>query len=119
MGARGDPHAWRALRDLVGTAATPSNGAATRQAFVDGFRQVAGIDLDTTVEHYHYRKDFDHGGMSGGNIDIEWWRDKGIPLLVDRAISTSSLRQMLEWDKWSTFLPLGVSKPRPCAWISS
>ncbi len=86
-GARGDPHAWRALRDLVGTTATPSNPAATRQAFVDGLRQVAGFDLDTAVEHYQYRRDLDHGGMSGGNVDIEWWRDKGVPLLVDRAIS--------------------------------
>lgn len=84
-GARGDPHAWRALRELVGETATPSTPAAIRLALVNGLRKAAGIDLDTAVGHYEYRKDLDHGGMSGGNVDIEWWREKGIPLLVDRA----------------------------------
>jgi hypothetical protein len=32
-----------------------------------------------------YREQFAHGGMSGGLISIETWRDQLIPLLTDRA----------------------------------
>lgn len=58
-GRRGDPHAWRAMQDLLATTSTPATLDGVRQAFLDGFREVA---------------------------DVEWWRTKGIPLLVDRAI---------------------------------
>ena len=86
-GLRGDPHAWQALRDLVATTPTAPTPETARKAFVDGLRQVAGVDIDETDEQHVYRKDLDHGGMSGGNVNVDWWRTKGIPLLVDRAIS--------------------------------
>ena len=86
-GLRGDPHAWNALRDLVATTPTPASADAARKAFVDGLRQVADVDIDQTGEPQVYRKHLDHGGMSGGGVNVNWWRTKGIPLLVDRAIS--------------------------------
>lgn len=86
-GLRGDPHAWRALRDLVAMTPTPRTPDAARKAFVDGLRQVAGVDIDETDEPHVYRKHLDHGGMSGGGVNVDWWRTKGIPLVVDRAIS--------------------------------
>ncbi len=84
-GLRGDPHAWSALRDLVGATPTPPERAAVRAAFVDGLRRVADVDLDTVEDAVVYRERLDHGGMSGGSLDMNWWRTKGIPLLVDRA----------------------------------
>lgn len=86
-GLRGDPHAWNALRELVGSTPTPSRDAEVRQAFVDGLRVVADVDVDRTAEHHVYRSHLDHGGMSGGGVNVEWWRTKGIPLLVDRTIA--------------------------------
>lgn len=86
-GLRGDPHGWRALRELVASLPTPPTRDATRKAFVDGLRQVADVDIDETDEQHVYRKQLDHGGMSGGGVNVGWWRTKGIPLLVDRAIS--------------------------------
>ena len=86
-GLRGDPHAWRALRDLVATTPTPPDEAGVRQAYVDGLREVAAVDVDHTGEQHIYRRHLDHGGMSGGGVNVEWWRTKGIPLLVERAIA--------------------------------
>jgi hypothetical protein len=84
-GLRGDPHVWSALRDLVAATPTPPERGALRAAFLDALRRVADVDLDATVDPAVYRKQLDHGGMSGGSVDLAWWRTKGIPLLVDRA----------------------------------
>jgi hypothetical protein len=84
-GLRGDVHAWRAMRVLVGATPTPPDREAVRSAYVDALRRVADVDLDRTDEPVVHRSHLDHGGMSGGSVDLEWWRTKGLPLLVDRA----------------------------------
>jgi hypothetical protein len=86
-GLRGDPHAWQAMRELLATVPTPPDPDAVRERFVDGLRQVAHVDLDQIDGEPVYREHLDHGGMSGGVVHVEWWRTKGIPLLVDRALS--------------------------------
>lgn len=84
-GLRGDPHVWGAIRDLVGSTPTPPTREAVRAAFVDAVRQVVEVDLDRTDESRVHRQRLDHGGMSGGMVDLDWWRTKGLPLLVERA----------------------------------
>lgn len=85
-GLRGDPHAWRALRDLLGAVPTPAAPETVRAAYVEGLAQVVGVNIDSSADHQVVRRDLDHGGMSGGVVDLDWWRVKGVPLLVDRAI---------------------------------
>lgn len=85
-GLRGDPHAWAALRDLVADTPTPATAEEVRAAYVAGLARVVGVDVDTSDQHQVIRGELDHGGMSGGVVDLDWWRSKGIPLLVDRAL---------------------------------
>jgi hypothetical protein len=75
------------MRDLLATSPTPAEPDAVRARFVDALGEVAHVDIDQADGQPVYRKDLDHGGMSGGVVDVEWWRTKGIPLLVDRALS--------------------------------
>jgi len=84
-GLRGDPHVWRTLRDRLAETPTPHGHDAVRAAFVEAFNDVAGVDVDAEPEQRVYRKELDHGGMSGGTVDLAWWRTKGLPLLVERA----------------------------------
>jgi hypothetical protein len=84
-GLRGDPHVWRALRDRLSDRPTPDGGDAIRAAYVAAFDDIVGVDLDAEPEPRVYREELDHGGMSGGHVDLEWWRTKGLPLLVERA----------------------------------
>jgi hypothetical protein len=84
-GLRGDPHAWRGMRDLLATTPTPPDTDAVRAAYVEAFRQVTGVDLDGIGDDYVYVAHLDHGGMSGGGLDLNWWRTRGLPLLVERA----------------------------------
>ena len=91
-GLRGDPHAWHAMRELVAGRPTPAEPAEVRAAYVDALRTVADVDVDRSTEDIVYRKHLDHGGMSGGGVNTVWWRDKGIPLLVDRAVDRRPAR---------------------------
>jgi hypothetical protein len=84
-GLRGDPHVWAALRDETAAVPTPADAAAIRQAFVEALRRVADVDLDADVQGPVQREQFAHGGMSSGMVDVDWWRAKGLPLLVERA----------------------------------
>jgi hypothetical protein len=86
-GTRGDPHAWRALREHVAATPTPATPELTRAALVDALRAVTGVDIDTTPEPHVYVQHLDHGGMSGGVINPPWWRERGVPLVVERATS--------------------------------
>jgi hypothetical protein len=88
-GLRGDPHAWRAMRELLATVPTPTDTDAVRAQFVEALRQVARVDIDADDGDGGpvYKQHLDHGGMSGGFVDVGWWRTKGVPLLVDRAVS--------------------------------
>lgn len=86
-GMRGDTHLWWAVRDLVATTPTPPTRDEVRAAFVEAIRQAADIDIDHEEGPYVRREHLDHGGMSGGMVHVGWWRNKGLPLLVDRAVT--------------------------------
>lgn len=86
-GLRGDLHAMNAMRVLLTAVPTPGTAAETRTAFVDALRSVADVDIDHETEQKVHRPHLDHGGMSGGWVHVEWWRNRGVPLLVDRATS--------------------------------
>ena len=84
-GVRGDPHVWQAMRERLAHTPTPDTAEAVRAALLDAFNSIVDVDLDTETERYVRRNEFDHGGMSGGMVDIEWWRTKGMPHLVEEA----------------------------------
>ncbi len=85
-GLRGDPHVWAAMRELLAGQPVPANPSAVRAVFVDAFRQLIRVDLDTDESEAVYREEFSHGGMSSGQVYLPWWRTTGIPLLVNRAM---------------------------------
>jgi hypothetical protein len=84
-GLRGDPYTWDAVRARVAATPTPPDREGIRAAYVQAFDEVVGVDLDGTSEPTVYRPELDHGGMSAGTVSLEWWRQTGIPLLVERA----------------------------------
>lgn len=84
-GLRGDPHVWTSLREETAAVPTPADADGIRHAFVEALRRVADVDLDAGGDEPVGREQFAHGGMSSGMVDVRWWRDKGLPLLVERA----------------------------------
>lgn len=86
-GLRGDPHVWDELRRRLRDTPTPGD---VRRAVLAAFAEITGVDLDDEGEAQVYRAELDHGGMSGGVVDLGWWRDKGLPLVVERATRGST-----------------------------
>lgn len=84
-GLRGDPHVWTAMRELLAGQLIPEHASGVRAVFVDAFRQLVKVDLDIDESETVYREQFSHGGMSSGHVSLLWWRNTGIPLLIDRA----------------------------------
>ena len=89
-GLRADPHVWRAMKQRLTGVATPDDVEAVLS---QAFTAVTGLDLATEPEPMVHLPQLDHGGMSGGVVDLRWWRAKGIPLMVERATRAVDLVQ--------------------------
>ncbi|MET7809816.1 hypothetical protein ABZT26_03015 [Streptomyces sp. NPDC005395] len=84
-GLRGDPHVWRALRDHLSGTDIPASLDEVTNILRAAFNEIAGLDLVTAPDAQVYREQYAHGGMSSGYISIDTWRDRLMPMLVERA----------------------------------
>ncbi len=84
-GLRGDPHAWRAMREAFRREAVPlaGNEDRLRELLAAAFEAVVGRPL--SEPGHVFVAAFDTGGMSSGMVSTAWWRETGMPLLLERA----------------------------------
>ena len=82
-GLRGDPFLWRLLRDQLITTELPSTSQELMATLRHALAEAAGVDLDS-AENQVFVGILAHGGMSSGSVWLPWWRDTGLPLLVER-----------------------------------
>jgi hypothetical protein len=81
-GYRGDPFVWRELKERLGDFELPRTEQELGDALRQQFRVSVGADLDTLSQVQITR--FAHGGMSSGMISGDYWRDRALPLLLQR-----------------------------------
>lgn len=86
-GLRGDPYLWREMAEHLADAHWPASEAALAQLLARLFQELAGIGLDHPT-HVHLPRHA-HGGMSSGMISAQFWRERAIPLLLERYRGTS------------------------------
>jgi hypothetical protein len=84
-GLRGDPQVWAAMREKLSDAAMPSDWFDLRTLLYATFRDVVGVDIDQGAQETIYLEEFDRGGMSAGTVHLPTWRDRLIPILIDRS----------------------------------
>ncbi|MFJ7017995.1 hypothetical protein ACIQUW_06510 [Streptomyces sp. NPDC101117] len=84
-GLRGDPYAWRDLRDHLSGVDIPASADEVLSLLRVSFRDVVGVDLATERESQAYREQYAHGGMSSGYVDLGTWRERLLPMLAERA----------------------------------
>lgn len=85
-GLRGDPHVWELLRVDLSDVRIPASADAAIRLVHESFTRITGVRLDDPgLPDHVFRKELDHGGMSGGYVSIEAWRDRLMPLVEKRA----------------------------------
>ncbi|MFF2197690.1 hypothetical protein [Streptomyces sp. NPDC058157] len=84
-GLRGDPHVWEALRGALSGTDVPPSAEAVAALLRATFEELVEVDLHGEPAPHVYRERYAHGGMSGGMVHLDTWRQRLLPLLVERA----------------------------------
>lgn len=84
-GLRGDPWLWRALAERLADAALPDGRGSLDAALRRAFAAEVGRTVTSAVEDTVAVPRFAHGGMSSGIVSLPWWRDVGLPLLLEKS----------------------------------
>jgi hypothetical protein len=84
-GLRGDPHLWRALRAHLAGRDIPASAGEVADLLHEAFRELAGTDLASDPATSVYCEQYAHGGMSSGMISLDTWRQRLMPMLIERA----------------------------------
>ena len=91
-GLRGDPYLWRALRDHLAQTDIPASADKVVGLLHAAFGELAGLDLVSGTASSAYRAQYAHGGMSSGMLSLDTWRQRLIPILVERARTVMDAR---------------------------
>jgi len=80
-GLRGDPHLWSALDAWFLDHEAPETVETFSDMLEVAFEEITGTPLWSRAKQI-YIEVFNTGGMSGGYVSLEFWRENGIPLLI-------------------------------------
>lgn len=84
-GGRGDTYLWRRLGHLLSDELLPGTPAQVRDRVMTEFERMVGATPSPDAG-WIYVADLDPGhGMSAGQVDLTWWYETGLPLLMHRA----------------------------------
>lgn len=81
-GLRGDRYLWAEMAKAFARVPLPESPDRLRRQFRGMYRALTGHSLLEDEPFYVER--FAKGGMSSGHICPEFWRERGVPLLVER-----------------------------------
>lgn len=84
-GLRGDPYVWDRMRELLEGVGVPVDRVEQRRLLRAAFRTVVGVDVEHEAEEDRVHiAELDHGGQSGGWVDLVTWRERLMPILEAR-----------------------------------
>ena len=78
-GLRGDPYLWQAMQNHFAQTPLPDDSLQLQQLLAQAFEILTGQSI--TAEKHFFVEQFAHGGMSGGMISPQFWRETAVPLL--------------------------------------
>jgi molybdenum cofactor cytidylyltransferase len=82
-GLRGDPHLWAEMKAYFSDSPIPAARASLQKTLEDGFKILLGVPVSTADDIYVERFAH-HGGMSAGMVSPRFWREEGIPFLLEQ-----------------------------------
>ena len=87
-GLRGDPHLWWHMAEVLSGEPCPETTAQLAALIERTFETLTGASW-ATAEPF-YLEQYAHGGMSSGYVSPDWWRETGLPLLLERFAAARS-----------------------------
>ena len=81
-GLRGDPHLWEEIKKRLYPYPLPEDTAVFEELLQQLYAELTGIRLGDAQDIYI--KSFDQGGMSGGYVSGRFWKEKALPILLER-----------------------------------
>ncbi len=86
FGLRGDSYLWRELGTGFADTPLPSSWFDLREMLCAAIERVIRQPLNAEADNASvYVAEFDPGhGMSAGWVNMPWWVNTGIPILIDR-----------------------------------
>lgn len=81
-GLRGDPYLWEELSTQFRNIDIPSTEEDFLAIFKEKYMELTKVSLDEDRNIYIER--FSRGGMSSGMVSYEFWRERALPLLLER-----------------------------------
>jgi hypothetical protein len=83
-GLRGDPYLWIELRDTLAAQPQPRSRPDFAAVLTREWNRLTGVDLASTTDEAVRIERYPTSGMSGGFVSPPVWRDRVIPMLVER-----------------------------------
>ena len=81
-GLRGDPYLWQEMAEQFAQTPIPQTAEQLEQLLTDAFETLTGQPL--TTETFIPVARFPRGGMSGGMVSPQFWRETAVPVLLTR-----------------------------------
>lgn len=81
-GLRGDPYLWEEMRKEFSTVPITISLEEFEKEFQETFEKLTGSPLASGCDIFLSK--YAHGGMSSGQICVEFWIEDALPLLVER-----------------------------------
>ena len=88
-GLRGDPYLWREMAEQFQGVPLPETSRELLFVLEEAFLKLTGHPV-SYPEHFRLDRHA-HGGMSSGGIATEFWRERGIPLLLSRYVAQQGI----------------------------
>lgn len=82
-GLRGDPYLWDELEQVFANIPAPCSKTSFIDYFEKFFQKLTNHSFNTEAESIFVEK-YARGGMSSGQISMEFWRKKALLLLLNR-----------------------------------
>ncbi len=80
-GLRGDPHLWDELKEYFQDNKFPETASQFEKILLEAFDALIADGVTRSTKKMLHIERYPRNGMSGGIISIEWWQEKGLPLL--------------------------------------
>ena len=73
------------MREHLSGTGIPASADEAVEMISAAFSDLTGVDLSSDPTSSVYLETFAHGGMSGGMVSLDAWRQDLMPLLAERA----------------------------------